>query len=75
MSEDPNFSNDWHKGFQMGLYSGKTTEQERIIKLLEEMPWQIYQAVALDGKILESVSMPKVFNRDDVLALIKGENK
>ena len=53
----------------------RNQENERIAKLLEEMPWQIYQAVALDGKILESVSMPKVFNRDDVLALIKGENK
>lgn len=51
----------------------RNQERERIFKLLEEMPWQIYQAVALDGKILESVSMPKVFNRDDVLALIKGE--
>ena len=37
MSEDPNFSIEWHKGFQVGLYSGKHTEQERIIKLLEEM--------------------------------------
>jgi Tfp pilus assembly pilus retraction ATPase PilT len=51
----------------------RNQENERIIKLLEEMPWQIYQAVALDGKILESVSMPKVLNRDDVLALIKGD--
>lgn len=51
----------------------RNQENERIIKLLEEMPWQIYQSVALDGKILESVSMPKVLNRDDVLALIKGD--
>ena len=68
--------NRWREaGKEIGRKLGVIEERERIIKLLEEMPWQIYQAVALDGKILESVSMPKVFNRDDVLALIKGENK
>ena len=37
MSEDPNFSIEWHKGFQIGLYSGKTDERERIIKLLTDL--------------------------------------
>jgi hypothetical protein len=37
MSEDPNFSMEWHKGFQIGLYSGISKERERIIKLLEEL--------------------------------------
>ena len=35
MSEDPNFNMEWHKGFQIGLYSGISKERERIIKLLE----------------------------------------
>ena len=36
MSEDPNFSMEWHKGFQIGLYSGISKERERIIKLLHQ---------------------------------------
>ena len=36
MSEDPNFSMEWHKGFQIGLYSGISNERERIIKLLDQ---------------------------------------
>lgn len=50
-------------------------ERERIIKLLEEMPWQIYSGVGIDGKPIESVWTPKVLIREDAIALIKGENK
>ena len=48
-------------------------ERSRIIKLLEEMPWQIYSGVGIDGKPIESVWTPKVLIREDVIALIKGE--
>jgi hypothetical protein len=58
--------------FNQGVQTGVRQEQERIIKLLEEMPWQIYQGVAQDGKILE-LPTPKVLDREAVIALIKGE--
>jgi hypothetical protein len=54
---------------------GMRDEQLRIVKLIENMPWQTYYAVANDGNILDTVSMPKVLERDKVLALIKGEQK
>jgi hypothetical protein len=62
MSEDPNFSIEWHKGFQIGLYSGISKEQERIIKLLESIEdyppgWDYNDEIA------------------SVIAIIKGENK
>jgi hypothetical protein len=53
----------------------RNQENERIAKLLEEMPWQVYSAVALDGKLIESVVTPKSLIREDVIAIIKGENK
>lgn len=53
----------------------KAEERERIIKLLEEMPWQIYSGAGIDGKPIESVWTPKVLIREDAIALIKGENK
>ena len=54
--------------------AGVVSERERIIKLLEEMPWQIYQGVAHDGRIL-NLPTPKVLERETAIALIKGENK
>lgn len=49
--------------------------KDRILALLEEMPYQVYSGVATGGKILDSITTPKVLLRDDVIALIKGENK
>ena len=54
---------EWHKGFQMGLYSGISNEQERIIKLLEETGSRLTTEKELPLWIQLSI------------ALIKGENK
>ena len=51
----------------------RNQENERIIKLLQEMPWQIYSGVGIDGKPIESVWTPKVLIREDVIALINGD--
>ena len=64
MSEDPNFSIEWHKGFQVGLYSGKHTQQERIIKLLE----------AEGCHCTPDPEAGKCYPHN-IIALIKGENK
>lgn len=68
--------NRWREaGKGIGRKLGVIEERERIIKLLEEMPWQIYSGVGIDGKPIESVWTPKVLIREDAIALIKGENK
>jgi len=54
---------------------GVKDTEERIIKLLEEMPWQVYSAVAIDGNPIESVVTPKVLIREDAIAIIKGDNR
>lgn len=66
---------DLERKNQYWIELGAKRAEERIIKLLEEMPWQIYSGVALDGKPIESVLTPKVLIREDAIALIKGENK
>lgn len=68
-------SEDEEMAYDSGLIDGRDKERERIIKLLEEMPWQIYVAVSIDGKPIESVKTPKTLLREDAIALIKGENK
>lgn len=62
MSKQDVYSEEWHKGFQMGLYSGIATERERIIKLLKD-------AFISDGESLASAKL------NELIALIKGENK
>ena len=63
MSEDPNFNMEWHKGFQIGLYSGISKERERIIKLLETI------------KEWESPIPVRESHVDSIIALIKGNDK
>ena len=60
---------EWHKGFQMGLYSGISNEQERIIKLLEE-----HEPVGfIDGTVECSCKSTTPYQLH-LMALIKGEN-
>lgn len=54
---------------------GRSERELEIIKLLEEMPWQIYIAVSTEGAPLERIKTLKTLVRDDAIALIKGENK
>ena len=71
MSEDPNFSIEWHKGFQQGLYSGNQAERERIIKLLEELKGD--QEGCCDECKPHLESSRNYLTA--VISLIKGENK
>ena len=57
------YSEEWHKGFQAGLYSGITDERERIIKQLED-----YQAKALASHIV-------YLGLERAIKIIKGEYK
>ena len=50
---------------------GERLAENRIVKLIEEMPWQIYHAVANDGRIIDTVFTPKVLDRGTILTLIK----
>ena len=88
MSEDPNFSIEWHKGFQQGLYSGNQAERERIIKLLTEFSSQfsIDSKTPLEKMMVENYQMISLFIvgliKDDVdnfipnaIAFIKKGNK
>ena len=71
MSEDPNFNMEWHKGFQIGLYSGISKERERIIKLLEnELSQEMSESA---GYIMTEDNYPVRWA--DLIALIKGEQK
>ena len=63
-----------HKTTMDCLARGRNEERERIIKLLEQMDWQIYWSVATDGTILETPT-PKVLDRQKTIELIKGETK
>lgn len=60
---------EWHKGFQMGLYSGKKVEQEHIIKLLEELYAESKSGVPSVARDWYSEGIW------GAIALIKGENK
>lgn len=68
MNEQEPYSIEWHKGFQMGLYSGKTSERERIIKLIEN------GSAGCDGEGAHYYCGP-ICDIDKLIALIKGENK
>jgi hypothetical protein len=78
------------KGRAMSFYDGQTivpnslleqvwheaerNTEQRIIKLLEEMPWDmLMKAGPNQTVILDSATYEKILNRDDAIALIKGE--
>lgn len=74
MTEQEPYSIEWHKGFQMGLYSGISNERERIIKLLED---EIQRLIDLAGQREGGPGWRSagIQNCEHTIALIKGEYK
>ena len=77
---------EWHKGFQMGLYSGISNEQERIIKLLENTQQnssfmkamsELQDKTADGSDVVEMWLIVSEYAKytDDLIARIKGETK
>lgn len=76
MSEDPNFNMEWHKGFQIGLYSGIDTERERICKILEKYATrQCDSECGYSCECFGKYEAVHFIERIRETALIKGEQK
>lgn len=59
---------DYMQGFYRGRAEGVIVEQERIIKLLEELKKYWSEKVKFEYGIVDAI------NVDEAIALIKGEN-
>lgn len=59
--------------YERGHSDGEKFERERIISLLEDNA-MTYHLVSINGKVLEQTA-PLAAPLDNVIALIKGENK
>lgn len=62
---------DLERKNQYWIDLGAARERERLLQLVKEMPQQIYSAVGIDGKLIDSVVTPAVLIREDVIAFIE----